>query len=163
MAIHIHPLDVPPRYYKPLGQIVVGWNLTEQFIQSIIWHFHKIRSPKIGRLFTYRPSSVEKLEMLKVTFEQFVADAAIKKELHDLHSAANKLRPIRNKYAHGFWGRMPTEHKTWKVFYSRGTGDTFLLRRDVAHLQDLKNTAAEVRQLNVRFRRFMQKHGVPPP
>ena len=76
MAIHIHPLDLPPRYYKPLGQIVAGWNLTEALVSSIIWHIHKIKSPNMGRLFTYRANSVERLNMLKVSLKNYVSEPA---------------------------------------------------------------------------------------
>ena len=29
MAGHRHPLDIPDDYYKSIGQVIVGWNLTE--------------------------------------------------------------------------------------------------------------------------------------
>src|SRR5437016_1909374 len=106
MAVHIHPLDLPPKYYKPIGQIAAGWNLTEALIQSIIWHFHKIRDPAVGRLFTYRPISVEKLNILKVTTDRFIIDPSIKSSILALHKEANRLRSKRNSIVHGLWGRM---------------------------------------------------------
>ena len=36
------------KYYKPIGQIAAGWNLTEALVASIIWHVHKIKSPPVG-------------------------------------------------------------------------------------------------------------------
>jgi hypothetical protein len=36
MAVDIHPALIPPRFYKPIGRIVAGWNLTEALVASII-------------------------------------------------------------------------------------------------------------------------------
>jgi hypothetical protein len=69
VAVHIHPLDLPPRYYKPIGQIAAVWNLTEALVSSIIWHVHKIKNPPVGRLFTYRQNSAEKLRIFKLTLK----------------------------------------------------------------------------------------------
>jgi len=162
MAVHVHPLNIPPRYYKPLGQIVAGWNLTEALIQSTIWHFHKIKDPGVGRLFTYRPGAVEKLKILKVTAERYVKDSAVASELLSLQKEADRLRGRRNTFAHGLWGRMPNEHNTWKVFYLKDTDDAYLLKREVIQLSQLRGLSAEIRQLNVKFKKFMRKVGAPP-
>ena len=163
MAVHIHPVDIPPRYYRPIGQIVAGWNLTEALVSSIIWHFHKIKAPPIGRLFTYRSNSVEKLRMLKVTLNRYVSDQATKDRLITLYREAEALRSKRNTFVHGLWGRMPNEHKTWKVFYLKDTDDTYYLRRDIIALQDLKDVAARVRTLNKALKKVMRQVGAPPP
>ena len=74
MAIHIDPLNIPPRYYKPLGQLVAGWNLTEALISSTIWHLYKIKDPQIGRLLTYRLNSIDKLHIVSRS-QQITPDA----------------------------------------------------------------------------------------
>jgi len=163
MAVHIHPVDLPPRFYKPLGQIVAGWNLTEALVSSIIWHIHKIKSPNRGRLFTYRANSVEKLNMLKVTAKNYVSDSAQRRTMLELHKNANKLRGRRNTFVHGLWGRMPKEHKIWKVFYLKSLEDTWLLKREVVTLPQLTDLAAEIRQLNKDLKKFMREIGAPPP
>src|SRR5437016_3872490 len=117
MAIHIHPVDLPPRYYKPLGQITAGWNLAEALISSIIWRIHKIKSPNMGRLFTYRANSVEKLNMFRVTAENYVLNPTHKADMLKLYKEADFLRGRRNTFVHGLWGRMPKEYTKWKVFY----------------------------------------------
>jgi len=58
---------------------------------------------------------------------------------------------------------MPNEHKTWKVFYLKGTGDTYTLRRHVVTLADLRAVAADLRQLNVDLKKVMRKIAAPPP
>lgn len=163
MAIHIHPLDIPPRYYKPIGQIVASWNLTEALVCSAIWHIHKIRSPKVGRLFTQKPGSVEKLKMFKVTLENFVNDPALQSMMKGLHDEANDIRSKRNNIVHGLWGRMPKEHTTWKLFYHKDTDDTFLLRRDVVDLHYLRTLAARTRKLNINLKKLLTRIGAPPP
>jgi len=163
MAVHIHPLDLPPKYYKPIGQIAARWNLTEALIAGIIWHVHKIRSPNVGRLFTYRAGSVEKLNMFKVTLENYVSDPAIQIKMLKLHTEADRLRGRRNTFVHGLWGRMPKEHKIWKVFYLKSPAHTFQLKRDTVALPELNSLAAEIRQLNVDLKKLMREMGAPPP
>ena len=163
MAVHKHPLDLPPKYYKPIGQIVARWNLTEALVASIIWHVHKIKSPNVGRLFTYRASSTEKLKMFKVTLENYVSDPASKTKMLKLYKEADYLRGRRNTFAHGLWGRMPKEHETWKVFYLKSPDDTYLLKREIVSLTELNTLAAQIRQLNVNLKQLMTEMGAPPP
>ncbi len=163
MAVHIHPLDIPPRYHKPIGQIIASWNLTEVLISSIIWHCHRIKSPSQGRLFTYRLDAIEKLHILKVTANKYVDSQPRKDTILDLHKEADKLRSRRNDFAHGFWGRMPNEHTTWKLFYLKNTEHTYYLKRDVLTLQELKDWAARFRKLNKRLNSFRLEIGAPPP
>lgn len=127
MAIHIHPLDIPPRYYKPIGQIIVGWNLTEALIAAIVCHIHGIRGPKRGRLFAYRPNATEKLKVFGVSARHFVKDPTQRHELDLLRGRAANLKVKRNMLAHGVWGRMPKQ-SVWKVFFHRDTDDAILLR-----------------------------------
>jgi hypothetical protein len=81
-------------------------------IKGVIWHIHKIKIAKIGRLFTYRASSVEKLKMFKVTLENYLPDPVRQAQMRKLYIEAKHLRGRRNTFAHGLWGRMPKEHKT---------------------------------------------------
>jgi hypothetical protein len=162
MAIHIHPFDIPASYYKPIGQIVASWNLAEVIISSIIWHVLDIKDPEVGRLFTYRPSSVERLKILDVTMRH-IKDPAIKAELAKLHSEADKLRGLRNTIIHGLWGRMPNEPKTWKLFYLKDTKDTVSLKRDVMTTQKISDIATRIRTLNVKLDELRVKIGAPPP
>ena len=162
MAVHIHPLDIPSRYYKPIGQITVYWNLTEVLVSSIIWHIHKIKAPNVGRLFTYRLNSVERLKVLKVSIDR-VSDASIRDELTGLQKEADKLRGLRNTIIHGLWGRMPKERRTWKVFYLKDTDDTIKLRREVMTVEQLSDIAARGKALNVKLKKVMTRLGVPPP
>ncbi len=163
MAIHIHPLDLPPKYYKPLGQIVAGWNLTEALVSSIIWHIHKIKSPNMGRLFTYRASALEKLNILKVSLKNYVSDPAKQAKMLKLQKQADMLRKKRNTFVHGLWGRMPREQKIWKVFYLKSPEDTWRLKREIVTLPQLTSLAAQIRQLNKDLKKFMRENGVPPP
>jgi hypothetical protein len=163
VAIRIHPVDLPPKYYKPLGQIAAGWNLVEALVSSIIWHVHKIKSPNMGRLFTYRANSVEKLNMFKVTAENYLPNLAHKTKMLKLHKEADRLRGRRNTFVHGLWERMPKEHKIWKVFYLKSTDDTWTLLREVVALSDLTALATQIRQLNKDLKKFMVEIGAPPP
>jgi hypothetical protein len=162
MAVHIHPVAIPPRYYKPLGQIAAGWNLTEYLIASIIWHIHDFNGPKEGRLFTYRPMAKQKLDMFKISIKHF-AKTKYKDALTAFHQRATDLNTKRNMLIHGLWGRMPKEHKTWKVFFHRDFDDTVLLDRKVMSVDDVKHVAAQVQKLNRDVKKWMAKNRVPPP
>ena len=163
MAVHIHPLDIPPKYYKPLGQIAAGWNLAEALISSIIWHIHKIKEPERGRLFAYRPTAAQKLGIFRVTIERFVKDPALKIQLKHLCTRAFSLKDERNMLIHGLWGRMPKQHKTWKVFYHTEVDDMILLKRKEMTTDQVKDVAAKIRKLNFDLKKLMTRIGVPPP
>jgi hypothetical protein len=163
MAEHVHPLDIPKDYYKPIGQIAAGWNLTEALIQSAIWHLHGITNPKIGRMFTYRPSSTEKLKIFKLTLNKFVIDLPLKSEMKAIYDEASDLRGERNTIVHGLWGRMPAELKNWKVFFLKDTDDTYRLQRLPFDHAKLVKVATRVRRLNVRLSQFLDTIGAPPP
>ena len=163
MAIHRLPLDIPPRYYKPIGQIIVSWNLAEAQLSSIIWHFHGIKDPKRGRLFTYRLDAIEKLDIFWATANSHVNDQGRKSTMLELHREATKLRSKRNDFAHGLWGRMPKERKTWKMFYLKNVQHTYLLKRDVISIEELKDWAARFRSFTTRLNSFRIRIGAPPP
>ena len=67
MAIHIHPADIPSKYYKPLGQLVAGWSLTEALVSLAMCHIHGISDPKAVRLFTHSMNAVERVKAFKVS------------------------------------------------------------------------------------------------
>ena len=162
MAVHIHPLDIPPRYYKPIGQIIVGWNLTEALIASIVCHIHGIRDPKRGRLFTYRTSATEKLKIFAVSAEHFLKDPRRQRELDLLRGRAADLKVKRNMLAHGVWGRMPKQ-TVWKIFFHRDTDDAILLRRRELTVDQVKRVAMDIRTLNRDLKKWMSRNGVMPP
>ena len=165
MAVHIHPIDVPARFYKPIGQVMVGWNLAEALVCSIVWHIHGINNPVVGRLFTYRHNSVEKLEILLASAQNHVTDPILHGTLTRLYGEANKLRKERNKLAHGLWGRMPKEPSNWKVFYPKEADDkdNTLLKREEKTLNDLVSLASRMRKLNKDLGAFMAQNRIPPP
>ena len=161
MAIHIHPVKIPPRYYKPIGEVAVGWNLTEALLTSIVWHIQKTKDPKLGRLLVYRVNAGEKLKILRASIRAF-AKAAHKPALTALVDRASQLKTKRNMIVHGWWGRMPNEHKTWKLFYHRDTNDMLLLKREVMDVSGLKAIASQIDQLNHDMKKWMTQNSVPP-
>ncbi len=162
MAVHIHPVLIPPRYYKQIGRVIVGWNLTEALISSIVWHIHGVRDVRRGRLFTYRTAANEKLKMFKVSIRVFAA-ASIKVELKKLHDRAAALKSKRNMVAHGLWGRMPKQTSVWKTFYLRDTDDTILLKREALTVEDVKRMADQIDDLNRDIKKWMTSNRVSPP
>lgn len=137
MAGHIHPVDIPPRFYRPIGQIITGWNLTEALVSSIIWHFHRIKEPPRGRLFTYRLNSYDKLILFLRTAQDYVSDRRVSGTLCRMYGEIDDVRKERNNIAHGWWGRMPKEHGNWKVFYPKYQDEqvTSLIKREAKNLK----------------------------
>ena len=162
MAVHIHPLDIPPKFYKPIGQVIAGWNLTEALVASVIWHIHKIKDVREGRLFTYRPGAAEKIRIFEVSIKGFVKDPILQRELISLRGRVTAMKNKRNMLAHGLWGRMPKQ-TIWKIFYQKETKDMLLLKRKELTVGDVKNMAKEIRTLNSDLKKFMTRRRIPPP
>jgi hypothetical protein len=101
--------------------------------------------------------------MLKVTAKNYVSDPVQRSKMLQLHKEADMLRGRRNTFVHGLWGRMPKEHKIWKVFYLKSPEDTWMLKREIVTLPKLTVLAAQIRQLNKDFKKFMREIGAPPP
>ena len=164
MAGHIHPLRIPPRYYKPIGQIIVGWNLTEALIANIIWKLHIIKDVRKGRTLIYGLQVAHKLKILAVSAKHFTKSPAIHHELSRLLQRASALHVNRNLLAHGLWGRMPKE-RLWKVFKMQDMDDTLLMIRHEVKAMDLDpmHLAQQIRTLNSVLKKFMTRNRIPPP
>ena len=64
---------------------------------------------------------------------------------------------------HGLWGRMPKEHKTWKVFFHQDADDMLLLKREIMTTEQVKNIASHIERLNRDMKKWMAMNRVPPP
>ena len=164
MAVHIHPLDIPAQYYAPIGQIVVGWNLTEALISSIIWKLHKIKEVRRGRSLIYGLSAAQKLRVLAVSAKHFTKSPGVDDELKLFAQRAGTLNTQRNLLAHGLWGRMPKE-RLWKVFKMQEMDDEFLMIRKEVRAAELDPAliAREIRSLNSDIKKLMTRNRIPPP
>lgn len=163
MAGHIHPRKIPSRHYKSIGQIIVGWNLTEALIASIIWKLHKIRDVRKGRALIYGLQAGPKLRILAQSAKLFSKTPVMEQDLFRLMERANTLKDERNLIAHGLWGRMPKE-RLWKVFKMDALDDGLLLiRKKVTTELDPARIAHEILRLNLDFKKFMARNRIPPP
>lgn len=158
MAVHIHPVKIPPRYYKPIGRIAAGWNLTEALVASIIWHLHGIKRPEMGRLFTYRLNATQKIKILGISLQSSAHSAQLK----TLLTRVSNMKSMRNDICHGLWGRMPKQ-KIWKLFYSKDIDDMPLLRRKELTPPQITKIADDLDQLNRDIKSWMAQNRVPPP
>lgn len=164
MAGHIHPLAIPDKYYKPIGQIVVGWNLTEALISSIIWKLHKIKDVRRGRALIYGLPASQKLRVLAVSAKHFSKAPGMDAELKAFAKRAGTLNTSRNLLAHGLWGRMP-KAKLWKVFKMQEMDENLLMIREEVTAMDLDpvRIAQDIRLLNADIKKFMTRNHIPPP
>lgn len=164
MAVHIHPLNIPSRYYAPIGKIIVGWNLTEALISSIIWKLHKIKDVRRGRALIYGLSAAQKLRVLALSAKHFTKSPGIDGELKLFAQRAGTLNTQRNLLAQGLWGRMPKE-RLWKVFKMQEMDDELLMIRKEVKATELDpvHIAQEIRTLNSDLKKFMTRNRIPPP
>ena len=91
-ALFKHPKDLPASYHKPIGQLVVRWNITELYLQSIIWHVWQLKDPKVARLLTWDLQAVSKVELFKLLSPRWITDAADRAELKAIADEAEALR-----------------------------------------------------------------------
>jgi hypothetical protein len=164
MAGHIHPPKIPAKYYKPIGQVIVGWNLTEVLMASILWHIYGIKDVKQGRVLIYWLSAANKLKVLAYSAKYFMDSSAIQKELMQLQKRASGMNVKRNLLAHGLWGHMPKD-KLWKVFKTQESNDDLVMPRyEVGSKEcDPVQIAKDILCLNVDLEKFMDQNGISPP
>ena len=108
-----HPRNFPAGYHKPIGQLIVRWNFTELYIQSIIWNIWGIKDPKIARLLTWNLGAASKVDLFKRYIPRWITDPANQTELKEIAEEIESLRIKRNKVAHGIWGYKPGERKSY--------------------------------------------------
>lgn len=163
MPGHVHPPKIPAKYYKPIGQVIVGWNLTEALMASIIWYIYKIKDVKRGRVLIYWLTAANKLKVLAYSAKHF-AKLSVRKELMELQKRATDMNIKRNLLAHGFWGRLPKE-RLWKVFKTQESNDDLVMPRyEVGSKEcDPVRIAQDILDLNVDLGKFMDRNGIPPP
>ena len=110
-----HPRNIPAGYHKPIGQLIVRWNFTELYMQSIIWHIWGIKDPKVARLLTWDLGAVSKVELFKRLIPRWITDPADQTELKTIAKEMDSLRIKRNRVAHGTWGYKPGERNKLRL------------------------------------------------
>lgn len=157
-----HPRNIPAGYHKPIGQLVVRWNFTELYLQSVIWHIWHIKDPKVARLLTWDLNTVSKVELFKHLVPRWITDPAHQRELKAIANDVESLRQKRNRVAHGTWGYKPGERKKFRQFQIKR--DTRILpKAELVSVADLKQWAEDIDKLNVRLAKFHRKLRAPLP
>lgn len=157
-----HPRNIPAGYHKPIGQLVVPWNFTELYLQSINWHIWRIKDPKVARLLTWDLGAVSKVQLFQHLVPRWITDSNHQAELKAIANEVESLRVKRNRVAHGIWGYKPGERKKLRLFQVKGeTG--ILPKAQFVSVADLKVWATEIDKLNVRLVQFHKKLGAPLP
>jgi hypothetical protein len=163
MAMHRHHYRIPAKYYKAIGQVIVGWNLAEARIASIIWKIYKIKDVRKGRVLIYWLSAANKMRVWAYSAKHFIKSPAIQEELRQLQKRASDIQPNRNFLAHGLWGKMPNED-LWKVFKMDESDDNLMMpRKEVPAQIDPIRVAQDIRDLNTALQKFMIRNRIPPP
>lgn len=157
-----HPRNIPIGYHKPIGQLVVRWNFTELYLQSIIWHVWRIKDPKVARLLTWDLNALSKVELFKHLVPRWITNAANQVELEAIAKEVEALRQKRNRVAHGIWGYKPGERKKLRLFQIKRE-TRILPKTELVSVADLKKWADQIDKLNVRLVKFHSTLGAPLP
>lgn len=157
-----HPRNIPAGYHKPIGQLVVRWNFTELYMQSIIWHIWGIKDPKVARLLTWDLNAVSKVELFKHLIPRWITDPADQIELKEIAKDMESLRVKRNRVAHGVWGYKPGERKKLRLFQIKREA-RILPKAEHVSVSDVKAWADAIDKLNVRLVKFHKKLDAPLP
>jgi hypothetical protein len=157
-----HPRNIPASYHKPVGRLVVRWNVTELYLQSIIWHIWRIKDPKVARLLTWDLNAVSKVELFRLLVPHWITDSADQAELKAIARVADGLRTKRNRVAHGVWGYKPGERDKLRLFQVKRE-TRVLPKAELVSVSELKKWAEELDQLNARLINFHKKLGAPTP
>ena len=157
-----HPRNIPAGYHKPIGQLIVRWNFTELYMQSIIWHIWGIKDPKVARLLTWDLGAVSKVELFRHLIPRWITETADQAELKSIANEMETLRIKRNRVAHGIWGYKPGERNKLRLMQIKRE-TRVLPKSEVISVSDLKEWAEEIDKLNIRLVEFHKKLGAPTP
>ncbi len=157
-----HPRNLPAGYYKPIGQLIARWSFTELYLQSVVWHIWRIRDPKVARLLTWDLNAVSKVELFELLAPKWITDLTDQAELKAIAEEAERIRNLRNRVAHGFWGYKPGERKVLRLAFIR-RNNRILPKSEIVTPNDVKKWASDLDKLNVRLKRFHAKLGAPTP
>lgn len=157
-----HPRNIPIGYHKPIGQLVVRWNFTEMYLQSIIWHIWKIKDPKVARLLTWDLNAISKVELFKHLVPRWITDPVQQVELKAIAKDVESLRAKRNRVAHGIWGYKPGDRKKLRLFQIKR--DTRIQpKTELVFVAGVRKWADEMDKLNVRLVNFHRTLRAPLP
>lgn len=157
-----HPRNIPAAYHKPIGQLVVRWNFTELYLQSIVWHIWRIKDPKVARLLTWDLSAISKVELFRHLVPHWITDPTEQAELKSIAQEVESLRIKRNRVAHGIWGYKPGERQTLRLFQIKKE-TRILPKAEHVSVADVKAWADEIDKLNVRLVNLHKKLRAPIP
>ena len=158
-----HPLNIPSAYYKPIGQLIVRWGLTELYLQSIIWHVWELKNVKAARALTWNLNAVEKVKLFGALSPRWISDPIDQKELKYLHTEAERLRIKRNHLAHGVWGYIPGKRNEMLMFYLRELDQRIQPKASRPTVAEVRRLAADINALNKRLKLFHRHLGAPTP
>ena len=162
MFVAEHPRNIPAAYHRPIGQLLIRWNVTELYLQSVVWHVWRIQDPKAARLLTWDLQAVSKVDLFRHLIPRWVSEPTQVAEIKDIAEKANELRLKRNRVAHGTWGRKPDDRKTFFLIHA-SREKRILPKAEAVTPNDIKGWAAELDNLNRRLIAFHRKLGAPPP
>ncbi|MEO1596489.1 MAG: hypothetical protein AAFS02_14700 [Pseudomonadota bacterium] len=144
MAIwHHKPRNLPAKYYRYIGEIAARWNMVEVHLQEVIWHVLDL-DPKRGRLLTYWPGAVRKLDVFRALSQPWIKNQLLTDKLRGIASEVDRLNRERNRYVHGVFGHEAGKPKELKLFNIKKTKHKILPIAEHKSADDIKQVAEDI-------------------
>ena len=161
------PLELPNRYYAPIGEVLYRWALLEFQIQAIIWRTLSIDN-KQGRTLTVGMDAKVLVGILRTLMRYWAANRTEIRMMESLAKHTQALTDDWNILAHGVW-MYPLGGTSSNVYltYMKKSHQRILPFVEKRRPHQITATANKLRKLNKRadrlIKRLEKKLPIPPP
>ena len=151
------PLQLPSRYYAPIGEVIYRWALLEYQMQEIIWRAMGIDNQQ-GRTLTVGMDARVLTGIFRTLIRRWAANKTETKMISSLARDTSDLYDDRNNLAHGVWG-YPSGSKQSDVWlhYMKPSKNRILPRAEKRTPRQIRATANKIKELNQRAERLINR------
>jgi hypothetical protein len=157
------PLQLPPRYYAPIGEVIYRWALLEFQMQAIIWRAMELDN-KQGRTLTVGMDARVLTGIFRTLNRRWAANKTEIKMIGSLAKDVFDLYDDRNNLAHGVWmyPRGGKQSDVW-LSYMKPSQNRILPRAEKRMPRQIIATANKIKKLNRRAERLINRLEKRPP
>ncbi len=158
-----HPANLPAKYYRAIGELIVKWNFVDFHMQSIA-RFYLNLGPKESRVLMYKLGTRDKVDILRAVCLRWVSDPVHKKKLEKITEKFHKLSNRRNEYIHGTWGhKIGAPRNELRMMYIRKAKEKILPLAPIIKPDDIQKIVSDLCGLGDRLVQFHKDVGAPLP
>ena len=151
------PLQLPSRYYAPIGEAIYRWALLEYQMQEIIWRAMGIDNQQ-GRTLTIGMDARGLTRIFRTLTQRWAVNKTEAKMISSLAKDTSNLYDDRNYLAHGAWGypRGGKQSDVW-LSYMKASHNRILPRVEKKTPRQITATANKIKKLNQRAERLLNR------